>query len=294
MKLVVIGGTGQTGSEVVRELLARDQEVHVLTRDPKKAKGVPEGVQAHTGDLLDPTTIRTVFRGMDGVLLVNTVSPTETHEGLMAVNGAVMGDVGRIVYLSVHHVDRAPYLPHFGSKLIVEMVIEQSGIPYTILRPNNFFQNDNWLKQALLEHHVYTQPLGRIGSARVDVRDIAEIAAIALTEDGHAGKTYSVVGPQNLTGAQCAKIWGKALGEAIAYGGDDLDAWERQSLQYMPPWLVFDFRMMFKYFHTNGFTATSEELATTTKLLGRTPRDLESFAQEMATAWTSEVSGRHG
>ena len=158
MKVLVLGGTGTVGSQVVRELLARGAEVSVLTRDPKKA--LPAGVRGVAGDLLDPGTIRMAFAGMESVFLLNALSATECHEGLMAVNGARMAGVGKVVYLSVHDVDKAPHLPHFGAKLPVETALKASGLGFTILRPNNFFQNDLWYKDAMLGYDVYPQPFG--------------------------------------------------------------------------------------------------------------------------------------
>jgi uncharacterized protein YbjT (DUF2867 family) len=115
------------GAHVVRELLARRVDVEVLTRD--KSKALPAGACAVIGDLLDPGTVRTVFRGKDGVFLLNAVSATEAHEGLMAVNGAAAAGVKRLVYLSVHKVDQAPHLPHFGAKICVERRSEPRGSP---------------------------------------------------------------------------------------------------------------------------------------------------------------------
>jgi uncharacterized protein YbjT (DUF2867 family) len=285
MKVLVIGGTGMVGSQVARELLARGAEVSVLTRSADKAAGVPQGIRSVTGDLLDPNTVRTVFTGQDGVFLLNPVSATETHEGLMAVNGARMAGVKRLAYLSVHNVDAAPHLPHFGSKIAVETALKASGIPVTILRPNNYYQNDSWLREALEKFGVYSQPIGGIGISRVDVRDIAEAAAIALTAAGHEGQTYNLVGPQPWTGTATADSWGRALGKKIAYAGDDLDAWEAQSLRYLPPWMVFDFRLMYAFFQKSGLKATGADVDRLTKLLGHAPRGFEDFAAETARAW---------
>ncbi|NBC18236.1 MAG: NmrA family NAD(P)-binding protein [Bacteroidetes bacterium] len=285
MKVLVIGGTGMVGSHVVQELRARDVDVYVLTRSMEKAEQLPTGVKGVVGDLLKPDTVRSVFGGVDGVFLLNAVSTTEAHEGLMAVNGARMADVDRIVYLSVHDVDHAPHLPHFGAKLPVEMAIQESGIDYTILRPNNFFQNDLWSKEALLQYGVYPQPIGTVGLSRVDVRDIAEAAALALTTDGHAGATYNLVGPEVLTGPDSAARWSDALGKPITYGGDDLDAWEQQALQFLPPFMVFDFRLMYAFFQERGLKATDDDVARLTDLLGRPPRRFEDFARETAQQW---------
>lgn len=284
MKVLVLGGTGTVGSQVVRELLSRGADVSVLTRDLEKP--LPPGVRAIEGDLLDPATARSAFAGMDGIFLLNAVSATECHEGLMAVNGARLGGVKKIVYLSVHDVDKAPHLPHFGAKIAVEAAIRSSGIPFTILRPNNFFQNDVWTKDALLGFGVYPQPIGQVGLSRVDVRDIAEAAAIVLTSGGNEGRTINLVGPELHTGTSTAEIWGNVLGRRITYAGDDLDAWEKQSLAFLPAFMVFDFRLMYAFFQEHGLKATAEDVERQTALLGHPPRRFEDFAAETARAWS--------
>lgn len=291
MKALVLGGTGTVGSQVVRQLLARKAEVTVLTRNADKQRALPPGVTGIVGDLLDPVTVRSAFRGMDGVFLLNALGPAETHEGLMALNGARMAGVKRIAYLSVHNVDKAPHLPHFGSKLPIETAIKASRIPYTILRPNNFYQNDAWFKDALLQYGVYPQPIGPLGISRVDVRDIAEVAALALTTGSLDGQTVNLVGPDVLTGQRTAEIWSKVLGRTVAYGGDDMDAWEKQTLQYLPAFLAFDFRLMYEFFQREGLQATREDVALQTKILGSAPRPFEAYARETAEAWTRSPSG---
>lgn len=285
MKILVIGGTGLVGSAVVRELVAQKMEVTVLTRDAAKTKALPAGVSGVIGDLKSPATIRSIFNGMDGVFLLNVVSPTETHEGLMAVNGMRLCGVRRAVYMSVQNIEQAPYLPHFGSKLPVEVALKDSGIPTTILRPNNFYQNDYWFKDVLLGHGVYPQPLGTKGLSRVDVRDIAEAAAIALATGKGAGETFVLAGPDELTGPGTAETWSRVIGKPIVYGGDDLDAWEQQALAYLPDWMAFDFRMMYAFFQEKGLKATKEEIDHLTKLLGHPPRTFEAFAGETAAVW---------
>lgn len=287
MKILIIGGTGTVGSQVVRELLVRKMDVLVLTRSADKVRTLPAGARGVTGDLLDPTTVRSVFNGVDGVFMLNPVSTTETHEGLMAVNGLRMAGVKRLVYMSVHNVDQAPHLPHFGAKLPIETAIKASGIPYTILRPNNFFQNDYWFKDAMLSHGVYPQPIGDVGLSRVDVRDIAEAAAVALTTSAHEGHTYNLVGPHAYTGKETADVWSRALAKTIVYGGNDLDAWEKQSLQFQPAWMVFDFRLMYSLFQATGLKATPADIERQAKLIGHAPRSFEDFAAETAKSWNA-------
>lgn len=288
MKILVTGGTGTVGSQVAKELLARKVDVSVLTRDASKA--LPAGVKAVLGNLQEVATVRRVFAGFDAVFLLNVVGLAEASEGLMALTGMRLAGVKRIVYLSVHHADKAAWLPHFGSKVGVEEALKVSGIPFTILRPNNFYQNDNWVRDAILQHGVYAQPYGDAGLSRVDVRDIAEAAAIALTEPGHEGETYDLVGPEILTATKTAEIWSRVLGRPIAYAGNDLDGWEKQAVQYMPAVVAFDFREMFQYFQDHGLKASPEAIARQTKLLGHAPRAYEPFVRETAAAWNAALS----
>ena len=285
MVILVTGGTGTVGSGVVRELAARGARAKVLTRDAGKAAGLPAGVEAVEGNLLDVASVRRVFDGIDTVFLLNPVGKTETAEALMALTQMRLAGVRRVVYLSVHHVDGAPWLPHFGSKVGVEEAIRRSGLEFTILRPNNFFQNDYWFKDVMLQHGVYPQPIGSAGLSRVDVRDIAEAAAVALTTDGHQGETYDLVGPDVVTGESTARSWAAALGRPVVYGGDDLDAWERVQLNYLPDWMVFDFKEMYRFFQQRGLTASPEAIERQTRLVGHPPRGFDAFAAETAQAW---------
>ncbi len=285
MNILVLGGTGTVGSQVVNELLARDVDVRVLTRSTEKAQSLPEGAEGVIGDLLEPETVRSVFRDTDGVFMLNPVSLTETSEGLMALNGIRTSGVKRLVYLSVHNVDAAPHLPHFGSKVAVEAAIKASDIPYTILRPNHFYQNDTLFKDVLLQYGVYPQPIGDVGLSRVDVRDIADAAAAALTTGEHDGQTYNLVGPDVHTGQSTADAWSQVLGQSIEYGGNDLDAWEQQFLQYMPAWMVFDFKLMYAFFQEKGLKATPDDIERQTELIGHAPRSFEDFAKEAAEMW---------
>jgi uncharacterized protein YbjT (DUF2867 family) len=285
MKMLVLGGTGTVGSHVVRELSGRGAEVTVLTRDPAKARDLPKGTRVIQGSLLSIATIRSAFDGMDGVFLLNAVSESESHQGLLALNGARAAGVKKIVYLSIFRLDDATHLPHFGSKIGIEAAIKALGLAWTILRPSHFFQNDYWLKDALLGYGVYPQPLGDVGCSRVDVRDIGEAAAIALTTSGAEGQTIPVVGPTDYTGKSAAEVWSRALGKPIQYGGNDLETWEKQFAQMVPDWLAYDIRLMFEQFGRHGLRSKPADLEKISGVLGHAPRAFEAFAAETAGAW---------
>jgi uncharacterized protein YbjT (DUF2867 family) len=284
MKILVVGGTGNVGSEVVRQLKARNVSVSVLTRSAEHVSKLPAGVSGVIGDLLDPSTLG-VFAGFEAVFLLNPVSTTETFEGILGVNGARDAGVKRIVYLSVHDLDKASHLPHFGGKIGIEAAVRDSGMQYTIVRPNNFYQNDVWMKEAIMSYGVYPQPLGSAGVSRIDVRDIAEVSVLALTSDAHNGKIYNLVGPDPVTGESTAAEWSRALGKPIKYAGDDLEAWEEQQRAWLPPSILYDFKLMYAFFQKHGLKATATDVALQTKVLGHAPRSFAAYAKEMAAAW---------
>ena len=279
-KIVVIGGTGTVGSQTVKELVKRGAGVRVMTRSANRIASLPQGVEGVTGSMVEPESLPAVFAGADKLFLLTPLDRDETAQGIDAVDAAVAAGVRRIVYLSVHHADRALTIPHFVSKLPIEGVIRASGVEYTILRPNNFYQNDLAVLDAI-RAGVYPQPTGGVGMHRVDVRDIAEAAAIALTQPGHAGKTYSIVGPRAWTGADTAEMLTRHLGKPVMYAGEDLKAWVAQVRAFMPGWLVRDLEIMFQHFLNAGLLATQTEIDELTAVLGHAPRSYETFIKEV-------------
>ena len=198
MKILVTGGTGNVGREVVKELQKRNADIRLLVR--KEGVPVPKGVEIAIGDLLDPVSVEKALHGVDKLYLLNAVTPDELTQGLIAYDLAKRLKLKHIVYHSVFRVDRFKDVPHFASKLAIESALKEFDLPFTIIRPNYFSQNDATLKDALTKAGVYPMPLGQAGISVVDIRDIAEAAAIALTSDQHFGKTYNLNGPDVLSG----------------------------------------------------------------------------------------------
>jgi uncharacterized protein YbjT (DUF2867 family) len=283
MKVLVIGGTGHVGSEVVKELKKRNADVRVLVRKADE-KSLP-GVEMVVGDLLDPVSIEKAMKEVDKLYLLNAVTPDELTQGLIAYDLAKKLKLSHVVYHSVFRVEHFKDVPHFASKLAIESAIREFELPFTIIRPNYFFQNDASFKDLLTNMSVYPNPLGPVGISAVDIRDIAEAAAISLTSDQHFGKTYNVSGPDILSGPKAASIWSKVLGKEIKYAGDNLDIFEEQMRKHAPAWAAFDIRMMFQGYLDRGFVAGDDDAAILTKLLGHKPRAYEEFANETMREW---------
>ena len=286
MKILVIGGTGNVGAEVVKELQKRNADIRLLVR--KEGDGSPKGVEVAIGDLLDPVSVQKALHGVDKLYLLNAVTPDELTQGLIAYDLAKRLKLKHIVYHSVFRVDHFKDVPHFASKLAIESALREFDVPFTIIRPNYFSQNDATLKDALTQAGIYPMPLGQVGISAVDIRDIAEAAAIALTSDGHFGKTYNLNGPDVLSGPKMASIWSGLLGKEIRYSGDDMDAFEEQMRKRAPSWSAFDIRMMFQGYLERGFVAETGDVETLTNLLGHAPRRYEDFAKETALNWQKQ------
>lgn len=291
MTILVTGSTGVIGSRVVANLAAKGAEVHALARSPEKVL-FPDGVTAVKADLMDIEATRKAIAQASTLFLLNAVTPDELTQALLTLSLAREAGVKGIVYLSVFHADRFPDVPHFTGKYAVERMIEDADLPATILRPNYFMQNDIAMKDAIMGHGVYPQPIGDKGVSMVDARDIAEIAAASLLVREKADAplprdTIELVGPDALTGEDMAKIWSGLLGREISYGGDDLAAFEKQAAAFVPGWLARDLRLMFARFHEHGMAATPQAVARMTELLGQSPRSYRDFAAETARAWQS-------
>jgi uncharacterized protein YbjT (DUF2867 family) len=285
MNVLIVGGTGTVGSRVVLELLGRRERPRVLTRSSEKVTRLPTNVEGVVGDTAKPETLPPALQGVDSVVLITGLSPDEAAEGLAVIEATKKAGVKRLVFLSVHEVEKCPEAPHFRSKIEIQKAIEASGLRWTTVMANNFFQNDQWYRQPLMEHGVYPQPFGDVGLSRVDVRDIAEAIAAAATESGHDGQRYPLVGPDVLTATDTAAIWGRHLGREVRYAGNGLEAWALQSKALMPEWMIEDLRIMYRFFQEKGLRASEADLRQQAKVLKHPPRRFEDFAEETAASW---------
>jgi uncharacterized protein YbjT (DUF2867 family) len=284
MKVLVTGATGTVGSEVVKALLQRGAEVRAFTRTQPKPGMFPGAVEIVLGDLSDPVSVARAIKGVDELFLLIGNVADELTQALTAYGLSKKAGLKHVTYLSVFKADQFLEVPHFAAKYAVEEAIRAGGMPYTILRPGYFIQNERQFKPVLTGPGVYPIPAGNQGIAVVDVRDIAEAAAITLTETGHTGKTCDLVSPEMLTGPGAAATWSKLLGKEITYAGHgDFDGFEAQLRKAgSPSWLAYDLRVMYQGYVERGFSNTEDQTARFAALLGHQPRTYSSFAEELA------------
>jgi uncharacterized protein YbjT (DUF2867 family) len=288
VKILVTGATGNVGGELAKKLNQRGANVRALVRKPETAK-LPAGTEIVPGDLTDPASLREAVKGVDKLFLLNGNVPDELTQALTAYSIARNAGIQHVTYVSVYAVDRFADVPHFASKIAVEKALHEFGVPYTILRPGYYFQNDLGLKPLLQQAGVYPMPIGTVGISAVDTRDIAEAAAISLTENGHEGQTYDLVSPTLIDGPGNAALWSNALGKPIQYAGHDFDAWEQQMSAQLPGWMAYDMRVMLQGYFERGFASTPADADRVTQLLGRAPLTYQTFVQQSAADWANEA-----
>ena len=279
MTILVTGATGRVGRHVVDQLVKRGAAVRVLTRDPSKAQ-FPAGVDVVQGDLLDIDALRAAF---------NAVTGDEFTQAILTLNVAREAGVERVVYLSVLHADRFVNVPHFAVKSGAERMLEQMGFSATILRATYFIDNEHMIKDVVINHGVYPMPIGSKGVAMVDVRDIAEVAAIELIRRDQAPatlpiETINLVGPDTLTGPEVAAIWSDVLGRPVAYGGDDPAGFEQNMASFMPKWMAYEMRLMAERYVSDGMLPEAGDIERLTRLLGRPLHSYRGFVSEITTA----------
>lgn len=288
MSILVTGATGTIGSFVVQGLARAGAEVSAFVRTPGK-QSFPAGVKEVVGDLTDVPSMRAALSSVRTLFLLNAVTPDEVTQALVALSLAREAGIERIVYLSVIHADKFTDVPHFTGKHTVERMIESLDIPATILRPAYFMQNERMVQQVIQGYGVYPMPIGSSGVAMIDARDIADIAVAELLRRDRAAAplprvTLELVGPERLTGASVAKVWGAALGREVAYGGDDVAAFEAQMASLGPSWLAYDMRLMMagiQKFGMHGADGAADRLQA---ILGRPLRNYSDFVKESVAA----------
>jgi uncharacterized protein YbjT (DUF2867 family) len=280
MSILVIGGTGLVGREVLHALSRSGYPTRALVRTVKAR--LPAGIDPIVGDLADPNSLEPALQGASRVFLLNALVEDETAQGLAAVAAAKRAGICRIVFLSVHQYETCQHIPHFATKRPIVEAIKTSGMDWAILEPSNFFQNDSaWFTHAILKASVYPQPIGGKGVSRVDIRDIADAAVNCLTKDGFTGHHWPLVGPEALTGAMVADAYTRLLGRSVTYAGDDLQAWDMAFKPFLPDRLRHDFQVMYRHFQTEGLIASAEDLARCRQILGHSPRSFAQYLEEV-------------
>lgn len=267
MRILVTGATGQVGRHLVTQLHEAGQDVRALTRNPAKAH-LPAGVDVVAGDLTDITTLGAAFDGIDGIHLI-------TFGG---DDGEDLSNGPEIIALAEQHgINRATVLGGWAPTSI-EAALLASSINWSILQPAEFMCNALELAEEIRATRTVSM-LATYSSAVVHEADIASVAVTALTENGHAGRTYPLTGPEALTPLERTRILAEATGEDITFVHLSEDA-ERARLRgygYDEEYVEFGIQLA-----TNPPDVAGVVLPTVEEVTGRPARTFALWAQAHA------------
>jgi uncharacterized protein YbjT (DUF2867 family) len=276
--LLVTGATGTTGMEVLRALKARGAEARALVRDETKAHHLRDlGFEPTTGDLGDPRTLGAALEGVDRAYLVSPISPMQSEFEQAFLETAKDAGVRHIVKLSV--IGASPEAPTRFARTHakVEQALRDSGMDWTLLRPTGFMQNTLAWGNRVLDNTFYT-PVPDAAFSIVDARDVAEVAAAALTEDGHAGKAYGLSGPEAVSYRDQAKRVFKAAGRDVEVEEIPVEALKRELVRAgVPPWNAEGLKELFEVYASGGAQMVTSGVR---DVLDRDPRDIDTFATD--------------
>jgi uncharacterized protein YbjT (DUF2867 family) len=284
-RILVVGGTGATGGETVRQLVTRGATVRVVTRDPGSAAENPalQGAELVVGDSSQPETLREAFQDVEKLYLVPPTHPGWDETQSAIIEMAAAAGVRHVVKLSVFEADpeEASLILRFHHR--GEQEIERLGMTFTHIRANSFYQNVLLLDApAIQAGSCFYSCVGDARFAKVDARDIGEVVATVLSEPGHENRIYELTGPDSLTYEEIAAELSRALGREIRYVDLPPDDYAALLISVgVPQWLAEEFATLYGRGKQRA-GASARVTSTVEDLLGRPPRSFADWAREHA------------
>jgi uncharacterized protein YbjT (DUF2867 family) len=275
--LLITGATGTIGSELVKALTARGADFAVMSSKPGPGR-------VH-GDFADPVSLREAFAGVQTLFLLFPFTPESVDMARNAVEAAKAAGVKHIVRSSGAGAEAGSPIAIADLQGRVDALVEASGIAYTLLRPNGFMQNWVNFYAGQIKSGSYAAPNGEAGISVVDVRDIAEVAAIVLTNPtAHVNQTYTLTGGEALSTSQQVAAIAKASGRAVRY--DDIT--EAQAEAGLRAWGLPDamiaLYMSLSFVYRQGWAGgVSPDVE---RVTGHPPRRFADFVAQNVVAWT--------
>ncbi|MFD7453893.1 SDR family oxidoreductase [Kitasatospora sp. NPDC059827] len=232
--IVVTGATGNIGRTLVPLLATEGEQVTAVSRQPQPA-GLPAGVRHAQADVGNAASMRPVLNGADALLILlggELNGHGENPEALLET--AEAAGVSRIVLVSSQINATRPEAPSHTRLRQFEAAVRESGPDFTILRPGGFASNAFAWAESVRTRRTVLAPFADVALPVVDPADIAEVAAAALRENGHAGRTYELTGPEAISPRRQAAVISEALGEELAFVELSREEAHAHMAQFMP------------------------------------------------------------
>jgi uncharacterized protein YbjT (DUF2867 family) len=279
---ILVTGAGVTGGEVLRQLTAANRKAYALVRNPERAEPFRKlGVQLIEGDFALRDSWKRALVSIDAVFVI-----TPAHRDAVAWNAAFLdcakeSGVRHVVQLSGMSVSPSSPAEIHRQMSECDEALKSSGLGYTILQPNVFYQNMLRMAEPIREHGRFRSAVGYARISMIDVRDIGEVAVKVLTDDGHAGNVYVLTGPESVTYFDVARLLSDAVGKPIVYETLDPDEAAKELIALGVAEPIARSRVgVHRSFSSGAFAAVTNDVQ---KLLNRAPRPFSDFARDYAT-----------
>lgn len=277
-KILVTGATGTIGQALIKQLQAKNADFVAGVRNIDQAgKKLPSVKNLVEFDFSDSSTYAGAIENVDHVFVLGPPMVMNLDE-LVApfLDFLKSNGINRVVYLSALGSENMKTLT-FHTTLTQK--IKDDGFDFTILKPSFFAQNfKNYEGENIAERGVVYVPAGTGKVGFVDVNDIAAVAAVALTEDGHSGKTYEITGPETLSYHDAAKLLSDVTGKQVVYPNPTPEEFAAVLQQagapdFIAPYMI-DVYSMIKNDHVNVLSNHVEEVT------GKKPTALKSVLEQ--------------
>jgi uncharacterized protein YbjT (DUF2867 family) len=280
MTVLVIGATGTIASRVAQELLEQGDDVRGTVRDASRATALPVGVRPAIADLDDASAVNKALGGIDRVVLIAANSFRQAEQEGNVIEAARRSGVEHLVKLSVGGASPDAGLALARAHWAAEKQLQESGVPFTIIRPGFFMQNLLQYASWIEADGAWRLPMGESPIAMVHANDVAQVIASVVRSEPFA-EDVNVTGGASLTMAQAATAIGLASGRPIRYIDGEPDAYFAQMVaagndeQY-----ARDMTVLYDQVIRAGYAgAVSGDVQ---KFLHRDPLDFGHFAAESA------------
>ena len=214
--ILVTGALGNVGTQVAKQLQANGRVIRVADPEVSDLKAqFGDSVQAVPFDFSKPETYETAFRNVEKMFLMRPPRISDVKRYMFpAIDAAKRAGVQHVVFLSLIGIEKTTFVPHYK----VEQYLKEMELQTTFLRCSFFMQNLNTThRQEIKERSEIMIPVGAAKTSFIDVRDIGAVAALALSEESHAGKNYDLTGSEALDYWEVAGIMSEVLGRRITY-----------------------------------------------------------------------------
>jgi uncharacterized protein YbjT (DUF2867 family) len=284
--ILITGASGNVGTELARVLKSRGVPFRAMVRSPEVAKRIDILADAElvAGDFNDSATVARALARIERAFLLTPSSEQAEAQQSEFVEVARREGVGHIVKLSQWAADAGSPVRFLRYHAAVEQAVRASGLAYTFLRPNLFMQGLLAYRASIVAEGRFFAAAGDARISAVDVRDIAAVAAAALTEPGHEGRTYDITGPEALTHAEMAERLSDALGRRVEFVDVPPDAMRQALIGFgVPVWQADGLIEDYAHYRRGEASAVASGVQDVT---GGAPRSFAEFARDYAQAFS--------